>query len=92
MDEETLSLIQIVEIYKALGSDSASSIKNLPPNDPSLPDDRNKVRLNLQIWARILDEPIKTQNQKRQRIGKILYYFIRQVFSLLKSFWLILIL
>ena len=75
MDEETLSLVQVAEIYKILGP--ASSVKNLPPNDPSLPDDGNNIRLNLQIWAKILDEPIETRNQKQQRIGKILYYFIR---------------
>jgi len=45
-------------------------------NDPSLPADQNRISLNLQTWKNVLVEPINTQTLARNRIDKILTYFV----------------
>lgn len=74
--EDTLAFLNVVEVRKALPPHPNTPAQSLPPNDPSLPVD-DKFRLNLQVWSKVLHEPIKTQHQQRQRIRKILNFFVR---------------
>src|SRR5436190_7463559 len=72
--EPTIPLHQVRNIIR---STSPTSPRNSTfRNHPSLPDDHNRIRLNLAQWENILVEPINTENLARHRIDKILNFFI----------------
>src|SRR5436190_848477 len=72
--EPTIPLHQVPNIIR---STSPTSPRNSTfRNHPSLPDDHNRIRLNLAQWENILVEPINTENLARHRIDKILNFFI----------------
>ena len=52
---------------------------NSRPTSPtgSLPDDGSEICLRLRIWGRVLDEPIQTYEQQREKVEKILKFFIK---------------
>ena len=71
--ENTIPLHQVRNIVRSTSSTSLRSAASL--NHPSLLDDRHKIRLNLESWKKIHDEPLD-ESSARARIDKILSFFI----------------
>lgn len=71
--ETTISLHQVRNIIrKTSPRPKTQSFRN----DPSLPDDYNKIGLNLEKWENVLNEPYNTEILAKARIDKILNFFI----------------
>ena len=71
--EDTIPLHQVRNI---VGTPSVRP-KNRPfRNDPSLPDDYNRIGLNLEKWKNVHNEPYDTPTLAKARIDKILNFFI----------------
>ena len=69
--EPTIPLHQVRNIIR---STSPKPPKSSPfRNHPSLPDDHNKIGLNLSKWANVLDEPFNTEKRARDRIEKSIF-------------------
>ena len=70
--ENTILLHQARNIVRSTSSTSLRSATSR--NCPSLPNDRQKIRLNLESWKKIHDEPVD-ESSARSRIDKILNFF-----------------
>jgi len=79
--ESTLPLVQVaqarISLANSLNATSPKSPKSLPRNHISIPDDGEKIRLYLHAWATVLDEAVNTTYQQRQKVSKILKFFIK---------------
>lgn len=76
--ESTLCLLSVVQARNTLLDNSANTPAISPPrNHPSLPDDGEKICLRLQTWANVLNEPLKTLDEQRGRVQKILEFFVK---------------
>ena len=75
--ESTLHLHQVLQVRNLVLNTSVTSPRNrLFRNHPSLPDDRDRICLHLETWAKVLAEPIDTMDSQRSRIDKLLNFFI----------------
>ena len=71
--ESTIPLHQVRTIVRSTSSTSLTSA--VSRNHPSLPDDRGKIRLNLESWKNIHDETLD-ESSARAHIDKIFNFFI----------------
>jgi hypothetical protein len=79
--ESTLALVKMEQVRISLANSantaSPKSPKSLPRNHSSLPDDGEKIRFHLRTWATVLGEAVDTADQQRQKVSKILKFFIK---------------
>ena len=73
--EPTIALHQVRNIVRSTSSTSTSLRSPIFRNHSSLPNDRRRITLNLQIWATVLDERVNTADLAQAYIDKILTFF-----------------
>jgi hypothetical protein len=75
--EPTLPLHHVLQVRELVRRSSTPPPRNrLFQNHPSLPDNQNKICLNLQMWANVFAESVDTVDTQRSRIDKLLNFFI----------------